>query len=157
MLSKGRIDAEALQESLALLRRGSPATRGYAVDVSPWPRCGAESSPGRCYLYHPSKHPAGQPIVASWAHQLLVELGFEHDSWVAPVGARRVRPKEDANIAAAEQVAGQARWPPGQESALAPSITTVPVQGKRVLKVQESNPPRELVGRDSIFVGASLG
>jgi hypothetical protein len=47
---------------------------------------------------------AGQPIVAGWAYQLVARLGFECDSWVTPVDARRVEPKEDANRVAAEQV-----------------------------------------------------
>ena len=76
----------------------------YAVDVSPWPRCDAEASPGRGYLYHPSRHSAGQPIVAGWAYQLVAGLSFERDSWVRPVDARRVEPEEDANRVAAEQV-----------------------------------------------------
>jgi hypothetical protein len=63
----------------------------YAVDVSVWPRCDAEASPERGY-YYPSRHSAGQPIVAGWAYQLVAQLGFERDSWVAPVDARRVRP-----------------------------------------------------------------
>ena len=78
----------------------------YAVDISPWPRCDAETSPGRGYLYHPSRHSAGQPIVAGWAYQLVAGLSFERDSWVAPADARRVRPEEDANEVAAEQVRG---------------------------------------------------
>jgi hypothetical protein len=36
----------------------------YAVDVSVWPRCDAECSPERGLYYHPSRHSAGQPIVA---------------------------------------------------------------------------------------------
>jgi DDE superfamily endonuclease len=36
----------------------------YAVDVSVWPRCDAETSPGRALYYHSSRHSAGQPIVA---------------------------------------------------------------------------------------------
>ncbi len=102
-LSRGRIDTEALRELLATLGPGS-GTPVYAVDVSPWPRCDAEASPGRGYLYHPSRHSAGQPIVAGWAYQLVARLGFERDSWVAPVDARRVEPEEDANRVAAEQV-----------------------------------------------------
>ena len=74
------------------------------MDVSPWPRCDAETSPGRCYLYHPSRHSASQPIVAGWAYQLIAQLSFERNSWVAPVDARRVRPEQDANDVAAEQV-----------------------------------------------------
>jgi hypothetical protein len=36
------------------------------------------------YYYHPSRHSAGQPIVAGWSYQLVAELGFEQDSWVTP-------------------------------------------------------------------------
>jgi hypothetical protein len=85
---------------------GGSAPYVYAVDVSPWPRCDAEASPDRSYLYHPSRHSAGRPIVAGWAYQLVAGLSFERDSWVAPVDARRVRPEEDANEVAAEQVRG---------------------------------------------------
>ena len=65
-LDRGRIDPEALRE---LLSRHPLADTGgetpvYAVDVSVWSRCDAESSPGRGFYYHPSRHSAGQPIVA---------------------------------------------------------------------------------------------
>ena len=107
-LSKGSIDVEALQDLLAqqpLAEGGSgDVPRVYAVDQSPWPRCDAEASPGRGYYYHPSRHSAGQPIVAGWSYQLVAEIGFERDSWVAPVDARRVPPEQDANDAAAEQI-----------------------------------------------------
>jgi hypothetical protein len=74
------------------------------VDVSVWPRCDAEASPERGYYYHPSRHSAGQPIVAGWAYQLVTQLGFERDSWVAPVDTRRVKPVEDTDEVATEQV-----------------------------------------------------
>ncbi len=57
----------------------------------------------------PSRHSAGQPIVAGWAYQLVARLGFERDSWVVPVDARRVTPEEDANDVAAKQVEGLVR------------------------------------------------
>ena len=107
-LAHGRINEVALRELLAAqpfddhLHEESPAV--YAVDVSPWPRCDAEASPERGYLYHPSRHSAGQPIVAGWAYQLVARLGFVRDSWVAPVDSRRVRPDEDSGEVAAEQV-----------------------------------------------------
>jgi hypothetical protein len=69
-----------------------------------WARCDAEASPGRGYYYHPSRHSAGQPIVAGWAYQLVAQLGFERDCWVAPVDARRVKPAQDTNEVATEQV-----------------------------------------------------
>ncbi len=118
-LSKGGVDEGALRDLLA--RRscvsGGSAPPVYAVDVSPWPRCDAESSPGRGYLYHPSRHSAGQPIVAGWAYQLVAGLSFERDSWVAPADARRVRPEEDANEVAVQQVRGLVGRLPRQQKA----------------------------------------
>lgn len=105
-LEKGRIDEEALKDLLASHVPSTGGTPVYAVDVSPWPSEArdAECSPGRGYLYHPSRHSAGQPIVAGWAYQLVAGLSFTRDSWVAPADARRVRPEQDANDVAAEQV-----------------------------------------------------
>jgi hypothetical protein len=102
-LRRGRMDEEALRDALA--RR--PLVGGaavYAVDVSVWPRCDAECSPERGFYYHPSRHSAGQPIVAGWAYSWLAELGFARGSWTAPVDVRRVRPHENANAVAAEHV-----------------------------------------------------
>ena len=106
-LSRGRIEEGPLRELLARhASTGNGASRApvYAVDVSVWSRSDAEASPGRGYYYHPSRHSAGQPIVAGWAYQLVAGLSFEHDSWVSPLDARRVRPEEDANDVAVEQV-----------------------------------------------------
>ena len=105
-LSRGRIEEGPLRGLLARHASLGDGDRPsvYAVDVSVWSRCDAETSPGRGYYYHPSRHSAGQPIVAGWAYQLVAGLSFERDSWVAPMDARRVRPEEDANDVALEQV-----------------------------------------------------
>jgi hypothetical protein len=105
-LSKGRIDGEALRGLLAVQTLGKGEAAVFAVDVSPWPRCDAECSPERGYYYRPCRHSAGQPIVAGWAYQFVARLSFERDSWAAPVDARRVRPEQDANDVAADQVRG---------------------------------------------------
>ncbi len=104
-LDRGQIDEEALRGLLARrpLAGGEPPV--YAVDVSVWARCDAESSPERGYYYHPSRHSAGQPIVAGWAYQWIAQLGFfAGESWTAPVDVRRLRPEGNANSGAAEQV-----------------------------------------------------
>ena len=44
------------------------------------------------------------PIIAGWAYQLVAEIGFARDTWVAPVDVRRVHPAEDENDIAAGQV-----------------------------------------------------
>src|SRR5918993_1455064 len=104
-LTHGRIDAEVLRE--LLVRHplsGSAETPVYAVDTSVWPRCDAETSPQRGYYYHPSRHSAGQPIVAGWAYQFVAQLNFVRESWTAPVDVERLRPAQDASEVAAEQV-----------------------------------------------------
>ena len=105
-LWRGRIDKEALRKLLARYplagTEGEPSV--YAVDTSVWPRCDAEASPERGYYYHPSRHSAGQPIVAGWAYQLVAQLNFVRESWTAPVDVERVPPEEDANAVASEQV-----------------------------------------------------
>jgi len=72
-----------------------------------WDRCDAESSPERGFYYHPSRHSAGQPIVAcSGPTSSIAQLNFVRESWTAPVDALRVHPMEDANMVAVEQVKG---------------------------------------------------
>jgi DDE superfamily endonuclease len=105
-LDRGRIAEEALRKLLARqpLAGAEGKTPVYAVDTSVWDRCDAETSPQRGYYYHPSRHSAGQPIVAGWAYQFIAQLNFVRESWTAPVDVRRVRPVQDANVVAAEQV-----------------------------------------------------
>jgi hypothetical protein len=103
-LSRGRIDAQALRRLLARHPLAGSETPVYAVDVSVWDRCDAECSPERGFYYHPSRHSAGQPIVAGWAYQFIAQLSFVRESWTAPMDVERLRPTQDANEVAAEQV-----------------------------------------------------
>jgi hypothetical protein len=102
-LSRGHVDLRALRNLLAhhSLHDGEPI---YAVDVSTWPRCDAETSPERGFYYHPSRHSAGQPIVAGWAFQWIAQLSFARDSWTAPVDAARLHPTDNHNQAAITQI-----------------------------------------------------
>lgn len=104
-LAEGRLDVDALRTTLAQ----HPATDRqpvFAVDLSVWPRCDAEASPERGFYYHPSRHSAGQPIVAGWAYQWLAQLSFTRDSWTTPLDVRRVHPSENATAIAVEQIVG---------------------------------------------------
>lgn len=110
-LSEGDIDVDHLRTLLAQhpLAPVSSSDKSssrpvYAVDVSVWPRCDAEASPARGYYYHPSRHSAGQPIVAGWAYQWIAQLGFTRDSWTAPLDVQRVHPTENAYQIAVEQI-----------------------------------------------------
>jgi hypothetical protein len=112
-LARGRINAERLRDLLAgSLPPADPLV--FAVDVTTWPRCDAECSPQRGYYYHPSRHSAGQPIIAGWAFQWICQLSFDRDSWTAPVDARRLHPLDDTDQTAAAQIhALLARLPAG--------------------------------------------
>jgi Transposase DDE domain len=101
-LSHAEVEAGRLRELLAAhLPAGPPV---FAVDPTVWARCDAECSPGRGLYYHPSRHSAGQPIVAGWCYQLLVGLELQRNSWTAPVDVRRLRPADNHNRVAAGQI-----------------------------------------------------
>lgn len=114
-LREGTLNAPQFRGALVRqpLAGGLPA---YAVDVSVVARCDAEASPGRAYYHHPSRHSAGQPIVAGWAYSWVAQLGSERSSWTAPVDAVRLAPGERPEAVAIRQV-----------QALAPLMTSGPV------------------------------
>ncbi|MBA2377549.1 MAG: transposase [Rubrobacter sp.] len=107
-LNRGRIDAEALRRLLARhpLAASEDEHPVHAVDVGVWPRRDAEASPGRGYHHHPSRHSAGQPIVAGWAYQFIAQPGFARESWAAPMDALRVHPEQEVNAVACSQAKG---------------------------------------------------
>jgi DDE superfamily endonuclease len=102
-LARGEIATERLRDLLAsYLPPADPLV--FAVDVTTWPRCDAECSPERGYYYHPSRHSAGQPIIAGWAFQWIAQVSFDRDSWTAPVDALRLHPLDDTDQTAAAQI-----------------------------------------------------
>lgn len=102
-LRHGRIDAEALRDHLGAYRPADwPAV--FAVDASSWARCDAETSPERGFYHHPSRHSNGKPIVAGWNYSWIAQLNFEHNSWSAPLDARRIGPNENTATVTADQV-----------------------------------------------------
>ncbi|MEZ0111042.1 hypothetical protein ABH920_005057 [Catenulispora sp. EB89] len=102
-LARGAIDDRQLRDVLAGHR---PATwrPDFAVDCSTWARCDAECSPGRGFYHHPSRHSAGQPIVAGWCFSWLAGLSQDPDSWTAPLDVVRVQVGDNANTVAVAQI-----------------------------------------------------
>jgi hypothetical protein len=83
-LAMGHVDVAAQRRVLS--RHAAPGEQPvYAIDLSVWPRCDAEANPERGYYHHPSRHSAGQPILAGCAYQWLAQLTFTRDSWTAPL------------------------------------------------------------------------
>jgi len=102
-LAEGSLDVAALR-ALLMRHMASDEHPVYAIDLSVWPRCDAEASPERGYYYHPSRHSAGQPIVAGWTYQWLARLSFTRDSWTTPLDVQRVHPRQNANAVAVDQI-----------------------------------------------------
>ena len=101
-LQKGEVDPGQARELLVRSRPNWPLV--YAVDASAWPRCDAETSPGRGFYHSASRHSAGQPIVAGWDYQWVPQVNFEPDSWTAPLDVTRIPPDADATRATVDQV-----------------------------------------------------
>src|SRR3954451_12832979 len=102
-LAEGRIDADALCARLVQ----HPASNDqpvYAVDLSIWPRCDAEASPDRGFYYHPSRHSAGQPIVAGWSYLWLARLSPTADSWTAPADVHRLAVADNLTTVAVARI-----------------------------------------------------
>ena len=66
------------------------------------------------FYYHPSRHSAGQPIVAGWSYQWIAQLGLMRNSWTAPLDAQRIQPAQDVNSLAALQI-NRPSAPPGRQ------------------------------------------
>jgi hypothetical protein len=110
-LNAGSMDLEALEQLVAAYPLVTERS-WYAVDASVWPRCDAETSPERGYYSHSYRHSHGQPIVAGWNYSWLVQVPSRCSSWTAPLRMRRMRPGENANTVAAEQIRSWVRQAP---------------------------------------------
>lgn len=94
-LARGEVQGQAMGDLLVAHRpRDWPLV--FAVDASTWPRCDAETSPERGFYYSASTHSAGQPIVAGWSYQPVVQLNWANNSWTAPMDVARISPHDDA-------------------------------------------------------------
>jgi hypothetical protein len=102
-LAHGDIDHDAFGDVLAA-HRPHDWPLVFAVDASTWDRCDAECSPARGFYYSPSKHSAGQPIVAGWCYQWICQLDWAPDSWTAPLDVCRIAPTANATMATIGQV-----------------------------------------------------
>lgn len=102
-LVEGQIDGHTVENLLA--RYSLEVEEAiYAVDASVWSRCDAETSPERAFYHHPSRHSAGQPIVAGWAYHWIAQVSFAHDSWTVPRKICRLKPGENINHVAVKQI-----------------------------------------------------
>jgi hypothetical protein len=122
-LTAGSMDLPALERLVAAYPLATERA-WYAVDASVWPRCDAETSPERGSYPHPYRHSHGQPIVAGWNYSWLVQAPSRCSSWTAPRRMRRVRPGENLNRVAAEQLRSWLRHAPAVPPDAPPPIVS---------------------------------
>jgi hypothetical protein len=126
-LNQGRIEVQQLRTVLAglPLPRSSDGRLILAVDVSPWLRPDANTSPDRlfCHVYGRAKNQA--QMIPGWPYSFVAALEPGRTSWTAVLDAVRLGPHDDtAEITATQLRAVLARliqaghWQPGDPPVL---------------------------------------
>jgi len=102
-LTQGTHDLQRLRAAVGrTLRPDVPPV--FAIDTSTWVKNDAETSPGRGFYYHASRHSAGKPVVAGWSFSWIAQLGTTQSSWTAPLDVRRVSVEGTAHQTADDQI-----------------------------------------------------
>jgi DDE superfamily endonuclease len=105
-LNAGRIAVRRLRTVLAglPLPRAAGGRLVLAVDVSPWLRPGADTSPDRlfCHVYGRSKDTA--QLIPGWPYSIVAALETGRSSWTAVLDAQRLGPHDDVAAVTATQL-----------------------------------------------------
>jgi DDE superfamily endonuclease len=105
-LNRGDIQFGRLRRAVAalVLPRGSDGALRLAVDVSPWPRPDAETSPERCHCYRPCRCDGVRQTVPGWPYSVICALESGRSSWAAVLDAVRLGPDDDATVVTEAQI-----------------------------------------------------
>ncbi|MCX5610652.1 transposase [Streptomyces sp. NBC_00047] len=127
-LNQGCIDADRLRKALAVLPQPKAADGRLvlAVDVSPWLRPDAPTSPDRlfCHVYGRSGRSSDQ-FIPGWPYSFVAALETGRTSWCQLLDAIRLGPHDDVAEVTARQVRrvvndliGQGQWEDGDPAIL---------------------------------------
>lgn len=127
-LNQGRIDVGGLRKALAVLPQPKAADGRLvlAVDVSPWLRPDAPTSPDRlfCHVYGRSGRSSDQ-FIPGWPYSFVAALESGRTSWCQLLDAVRLGPDDDvAEVTAAQarrvvtDLIGQGQWEAGDDDIL---------------------------------------
>jgi hypothetical protein len=152
-LNSGRVDVRRLRVALAglPLPRAADGRIVLAVDVSPWLRPDAATSPDRLFCHTYGRGKGQAQMIPGWPYSFVVALETGRTSWTAVLDAVRLGPDDDEAEVTAAQVrdvvtrlrsAGQ--WLPGD-----PDILVVVDSGYDVprLAFGLADLPVQLLGR----------
>lgn len=127
-LSQGRIDADRLRKTLAVLPQPKAADGRLvlAVDVSPWLRPDARISPDRLFCHvHGRSGRFSDQFIPGWPYSFVAALETGRTSWCQMLDAVRLGPDDDIAEVTARQVRhvvndliGQGQWEDGDPDIL---------------------------------------
>jgi len=104
-LDQGRIEMTRLRRALTSVR--VPRMDGQivlAVDVTPWPRPAAETSPQRSFCHLPGGSRNEARMVPGWPYSMVAALERGRSSWVAVLDAVRLSADDDLTAVTAAQL-----------------------------------------------------
>jgi hypothetical protein len=139
-VNHGVLAVGRLRRSLAgvPLPRATDGRLVLAVDVSPWLRPDAPTSPERLFCHTYGRGKGNAQLVSGWPYSFVAALEPGRTSWTAPLDAVRLGPDDDPTEVTARQLrelvdrlvdAGQHKTPPagrGPTSPRRPPATTAP-------------------------------
>ncbi|MFE3314926.1 transposase, partial [Embleya sp. NPDC059213] len=102
----GRIDTDRLRDALAglPLPRAADGRIILAVDVSPWLRPDADTSPDRSFCHTFGRGEGKHRMVPGWPYSIVAALEAGRSSWTVVLDAVRLGPGEDVAATTAVQV-----------------------------------------------------
>jgi hypothetical protein len=105
-LNCGGIDVERLRRTVAALPlpRTADGRIVLAVDVSPWLRSDAQTSPDRlfCHVYGRARNQS--QLIPGWPYSFVAALETGRSSWTAVLDAVRLGPADDVAAVTADQL-----------------------------------------------------
>ena len=151
-LNAGRVEPQRLRRTVASLPLPTVGGRiVLAVDVSPWLRPDAPTSPDRLFCHVHGRGKGQAQMIPGWPYSFVAALETGRSSWTAVLDAVRLGQTDDATAVTATQLrdvvdrlvtAGQ--WKPGD-----PNIVIVADTGYDITRLAHvlADLPVELVGR----------
>jgi hypothetical protein len=104
-LNAGRIEFARIRRALAglvLPRVGEGIVLG--VDVTPWLRPDAETSPQRLFCHVHGRAKGTSQMIPGWPYSIVAALETGRTSWTAVLDAVRLGPHDDATVVTAAQL-----------------------------------------------------
>jgi hypothetical protein len=151
-LAAGRVEPERLRRTVASLPLPTVGGRiVLAVDVSPWLRPDAPTSPDRLFCHVHGRGKGQAQMIPGWPYSFVAALETGRTSWTAVLDAVRLGQADDATAVTADQLRAvvdrlitAGRWQSGD-----PNIVIVADTGYDITRLAHvlADLPVELVGR----------